>query len=62
MSAIGAVEDAYGAAVDARNELDNAVDCAEGEGNRRVAQELRQINHEMDNLVNRISQQREALR
>lgn len=62
MSAIGAVEDAYAAAADAVAELDNAVDCAEGEGFRTIATFLRVYRAELDDLANRIGHERAAMR
>lgn len=55
MSAIGAVEDAYGAAVDALAELDNAVDCAESEGRRVLVAGLRELRYELDDIKNRLA-------
>jgi Zn-dependent oligopeptidase len=55
MSAIGAVEDAYGAARDALDELDNAVDCAEGEGWSNTVWALRQLRDQLDDVANQLS-------
>lgn len=54
MSAIGAAEDAYGAAVDALAQLDNAVDCMEAEGWCAVTGDLRRLRDELDNITNQL--------
>jgi hypothetical protein len=62
MSAIGMVEDAWYEADQARTALAEAASAADEVGRSGVAQALRELFEDMDDLANRISQQREVLR
>lgn len=62
MGAIGAVEEAHGAATAALVLLEHATNAADDEGRHESAYDLRELYEDMDDLTNRIGQQREALR
>lgn len=59
---IGLVEDARGAAQEASQLLDEAADIAGDAGRTNIEAELRKLRDELDDISNRIEQQRTALR
>jgi flagellin-like hook-associated protein FlgL len=59
---IGLIEDARGAVGEAGTLLDEAADLAVDKGRTNIARELRKLRDELDDISNRIEQQRTALR